>query len=594
MICTSLHAEPFYGSRLYNIYESYYTLFRDGYAHDLTREQASKLFMGNVDPDWIVYNRALEAVIYERFGETHVRSLLSDMYGELIDARLNQLLSDSLKDWVQQGEFEKSSEYQRRLSQDFQAVFDDYCKRLFQPSSFRLIPLHYDPDEEIYTLSLEYTMPETFDLINHYTGDRYGERQHGYDPDVYISAKVGSDIIAFHMSIEDAKYLKEHRDQIEIYDVVFGMREYSVVPYTYTVAVNRHTGYDSKAPNVRDFEVHAANLDFNIPFLNGIKFNFTEYRTRLVEKKKRILSEISQYKETIDAEVAKFKNTQYYLHLTPEQQKEILRPYQRELPTVFDDASVFESYDLVLVGDSIYSKLIDEVRRINPQSYALGYLSDHPELRDSISRAYPDFKCNYEYSTFMLAYVNGTLDFSKGKCREEAWAIYGHYYSTRAAFDMDYANGVDMEARFSAWERYKSYYDSYDDFCLDYVLDVDMNALVDDINYISRELDGKHKMLIANEWAEIPVTSLKLNNAEKPYTPQPAKNIVHRYIKLNGHPSFQEKAAEVIISKSYYTKKEYDKSGKYFSTKREFVSAYFSTDYKNLLKEAKKSSKSKK
>lgn len=594
MICTSLHAEPFYGSRLYNIYESYYTLFRDGYAHDLTREQASKLFMGNVNPDWTVYNRAHEAVIYERFGETHVRSLLSDMYGELIDARLNQLLSDSLGDWVQQGEFEKSSEYQRRLSQDFQAVFDDYCKRLFQPSSFRLIPLHYDPDEEIYTLSLEYTMPETFNLINYYTGYRYGERQHGSDPDVHISAKVGSDIIAFHMSIEDAKYLKEHRDQIEIYDVVFGMREYSVVPYTYTVAVNRHTGYDSKAPNVRDFEVHAANLDFNIPFLNGIKFNFTEYRTRLVEKKKRILSEISQYKETIDAEVAKFKNTQYYLHLTPDQQKEILRPYQRELPTVFDDASVFESYDLVLVGDSIYSKLIDEVRRINPQSYALGYLSDHPELRDSISRAYPDFKCNYEYATFMLAYVNGTLDFSKGKCREEAWAIYGHYYSTRAAFDMDYANGVDMEARFSAWERYKSYYDSYDDFCLDYVLDVDMNALVGDINYISRELDGKHKMLIANEWAEIPVTSLKLNNAENPYTPQPAKNIVHRYIKLNGHPSFQEKAAEVIISKSYYTKKEYDKSGKYFSTKREFVSAYFSTDYKNLLKEAKKSSKSKK
>lgn len=565
MICTSLHAEPFYGSRLYNIYESYCTLFRDGYAHDLTREQASKLFMGYAaDPDWIVYNRAHEAVIYERFGEIHVRSLLSDMYGELIDARLNQLLSDSLGDWVQQGEFEKSSEYQRRLSQDFQAVFDDYCKRLFQPSSFRIIPLRYDPDEEIYTLSLEYTMPETFDLINYYTRDRYGERQHGSDPDVYIGEKVGSDIIAFHMSIEDAKYLKEHRDQIEIYDVVFGMREYSVVPYTYTVAVNRHTRYDSKAPNVRDFEVHAANLDFNIPFLNGIKFNFTEYRTRLVEKKKRILSEISQYKETIDAEVAKFKNTQYYLHLTPDQQKEILRPYQRELPTVFDDASVFESYDFVLAGDSIYSKLIDEVRRINPQSYALGYLSDHPELRDSLSRAYPDFKCNYEYATFMLAYVNGTLDFSKGKCREEAWAIYGHYYSTRAAFDMDYANGVDME------------------------------ALVGDINYISRELDGKHKMLIANEWAEIPVTSLKLNKAENPYTPQPAKNIVHRYIKLNGHPSFQEKAAEVIISKSYYTKKEYDKSGKYFSTKREFVSAYFSTDYKNLLKEAKKSSKSKK
>lgn len=563
MICTSLHAEPFYRSRLYNIYESYCTLFRDGYAHDLTREQASKLFMGYANPDWTVYNRANEAVIYERFGETHVRSLLSDMYGELIDARLNQLLSDSLEDWVQQGEFEKSSEYQRRLSQDFQAVFDDYCKRLFQPSSFRIIPLHYDPDEEIYTLSLEYTMPKTFDLINYYTGYRYGER-HSSNPDVNIGTKVGSDIIAFHMSIEDAKYLKEHRDQIEIYDVVFGMREYSVVPYTYTVAVNRHTGYDSKAPNVRDFEVHAANLDFNIPFLNGVKFNFTEYRTRLVEKKKRILSEISQYKETIDAEVAKFKNTQYYLHLTSDQQKEILRPYQRELPTVFDDASVFESYDFVLVGDSIYSKLIDEVRRINPQSYALGYLSDHPELRDSISRAYLDFKCNYEYSTFMLAYVNGNLDFSKGKCREEAWAIYGHYYSTRAAFDVDY------------------------------VLDVDMNALVDDIYYISHELDGKHKMLIVNEWAEIPVTSLKLNNAENPYTPQPAKNIVHRYIKLNGHPSFQEKAAEVIISKSYYTKKEYDKSGKYFSTKREFVSAYFSTDYKNLLKEAKKSSKSKK
>lgn len=317
-----------------------------------------------------------------------------------------------------------------------------------------------------------------------------------------------------------------------------------------------------------------------------------------------------------DEDIKRFKKSQYYLNLTTDQQIDILFPYRTDFPSLIDDAIAFEPYGDVLSGESVYNKLIEVVRKVNPDSYVLGYISEHPSLRDSLKIEYLNYQCRYSYTDFILEYIAGTLDKSKGSCRDEAWHKYCNYYNSRDAFEKDYSNGVDienrfiawtkygscyksrrdfeadfakgvdMEGRFTAWSIYRVYYKSIDDFIEDYTLGVNMESLCNDIRNIQKELNSTYKM--PNGVEEIPVNSLKLNKSDNPYAPEPVKNIVRNYYKLQYYPSFQEKAAEIIIKKNYYVKKEYDKTGKYFSSKRQFVTAYFSTNYKNLLREAKK------
>ena len=63
--------------------------------------------------------------------------------------------------------------------------------------------------------------------------------------------------------------------------------------------------------------------------------------------------------------------------------------------------------------------------------------------------------------------------------------------------------------------------------------------------------------------------------------------IARVYNQLSPYPNFQEKAANIIITESEKTQKEYDKNGSLFSSKAEFVTAYFNSEYKKILKSKK-------
>lgn len=280
-VSSSLHAKLFYGSRVYNIYEAYCTLFKDGYAHELTEDQASELFMGYANPDWTTYTQSHDAVLLNKISEIKTRKLLSEMYGELIDARLHELIKDSLKIWIRQGEFEKYSDYQNRLKGNFNTVFERCCRDLFQPTNYRIIPLHYDVNKEKYTIEIDYEIPKCYNLVDYFTGYPY-EEQH--NTDTYWGTRVGSEIFTINMCVEDARYLKEHYGQTPILDIVFGMREYSVLPYSFSFVINGRK-YDAKNYNMRDFVVNVANLELGTDSsYNVVKYNYTSQRKQLIEK----------------------------------------------------------------------------------------------------------------------------------------------------------------------------------------------------------------------------------------------------------------------------------------------------------------------
>jgi len=546
LFCTSLHA-AFYDARSYNIYESYCTLLRDGYSHELNGNQKHDLFAG-WNHDWVVFNQ----VKYSKLPEKRVRELLSEMYGELIYAKLNALVKDSLNNWVKQGEFEKQNEYQSRLNTNFKILFEKYCNNLFQPFAFRITPLQYDADNENYLIEFDYDMPNYYEMVNIISGFPYGKVQ---GLSTSWDAKTSSDIFTVQMNVDDAKYLKEHWRQIKVFDVVFGMREFSVVPASFSFIINDHK-YDVNNYNLLDFVVCASNLGFNIGSLQDVKYNYTLQGKQLIARKTQMLKEIE--KANVQAEIEKFKESQYYLQLTADQQKDILLPYQHHSLSITDDAWEVDKFYQLLTSQGISEKLKEEVRKINLKSYNLGYLAEHPTLKDTIQREYQDYMCHYTYSYFINDYLAGTLDISKKTCRDEAWALYGSYYNSREDFNNDYSKGVDIAT------------------LANYIYD------------ISQILGSTFKMLIGGEWVEYPVATMKLENANNPYNPQPVRDLNQKYSKLNYHPLFQEKAAETIIQKSYYAKKEYDKNGTYFSSKRKFITAYFSSDYKTILKEVKK------
>jgi hypothetical protein len=136
----------------------------------------------------------------------------------------------------------------------------------------------------------------------------------------------------------------------------------------------------------------------------------------------------------------------------------------------------------------------------------------------------------------------------------------------------------DHKKREIWWNDYKDYYNSEDEFLADYnigVSTVDMR---------------KSKVLYA--WNSLVKALIEvgdkanLQGARESSKPD-ILAVVQSYNNLTLSIVYLQKAADFLISSNKKMGKEYEKHGEYFSSKTDFMSAYFSKDYKQILKSKK-------
>jgi hypothetical protein len=253
----------------------------------------------------------------------------------------------------------------------------------------------------------------------------------------------------------------------------------------------------------------------------------------------------------------------------------------------YDHAKVFCD-SLQRVADSLSQQdpviaIKDYLRTTRPDDFVLAYFQENPAEKEHLGGEYIEYRCHYaSFTDFVIQYEQGRLQPSERNCRELKWQEYREYYSSREAFNADYDKGDEnLEAhkrREIKWTECSDYYASHELF------DVYYNQGDSVINDYLNRIDQAWSAL--QNLPKKVLISKNLQGAEE-NTKEDIVNLVSLYHQLDPSPTFQHRAADFLISNNKKMGKEYEKHGEYFSSKTNFISAYFSKDYKQILKSKK-------
>ena len=188
------------------------------------------------------------------------------------------------------------------------------------------------------------------------------------------------------------------------------------------------------------------------------------------------------------------------------------------------------------------------LRTTRPDDFVAAYFQEYPAEKEHLGGEYKEYRCHYPTLTdFVIQYEQGRLQLSERNCRETRWAECADYYASREQFDVDYNQG---------------------------------ESVIND--YRSR---------IDQTWASLqnlPEKVLKKNlQGASEESNEDIVTLLGLYHQLDTSPAFQLMAADFLLSNNKKLGKEYEKNGAYFSSKTDFIAAYFSKDYKQILKSKK-------
>lgn len=261
----------------------------------------------------------------------------------------------------------------------------------------------------------------------------------------------------------------------------------------------------------------------------------------------------------------------------------------------------------------------DYLRTTRPDDYVAAYLKENPTAKAHLESEHKEYRCHYaSFTDFVLQYEQGRLQPTERNCRELKWQEYKPYYNSKKAFDADYDKGDEhLEAHKRhyelKWAEYKQYYSSREAFDADYhqgdaTLEIHKKReikwaecadyyearFIFDADYDRGErVVDAHRRRIDEAWSslqQLPEELLVKKNLKgaSESKKEDILNLFSLYRQLKPSPHFQCLAADFLISQNKKMSKEYEKNGTYFSSKMAFLTAYFSADYKYIIKSKKK------
>lgn len=576
----SLSAETAYQKKTYQIYEKYFTLFRDGYSHGLTAADAIVFSMA---PDVMTAGAAAEALSW--FSLNKLEYYINQMERELeqaeslmtLEERKEKAKQDAIKarqktsvgylemaiqakliQWAVKGEFEKTADYQKRLQEEGNVQFTAACTEFFPKATFNAKPLKYDADKEKYDFDIQYKLQFVGKSFTH------------------------NITVAIPIDVDVARYLSQNTPTIPVVDCVWGTYENNITPQSYKITINGKTY--TATTKAADLIIKGAEIVPDIAELKSLVYNYTALRRKTIENKAQLLSEIEQYNNQIVEQEAiiqyRIQSSPYYSKLPEYKKQEYIHSSELKHFTMEDDINVIEEYYNLITNKEETSDedplqpMKEYLKHNDSKKYVEAYFEEQPDSAKFLQQEWLEYQCHYEYQyihQFVIAYLEGKLDTSKRDCREKAWNKYSKYYDNKDAFDDDFIKGKE----------------EFQNQMLLYA------GLEDKIEEIKRYLNTN----IENPVDKIPVAGLFTSATKKvsSLNLQGANESNNKYVQviarvygqLSSYPNFQEKAANVIISESEKAQKEYDKNGNLFSSKAEFIASYFNADYKKILKSKK-------
>lgn len=577
----SLSAETAYQKKAYQIYEKYYTLFKDGYSHGLNMTES---IMFSMDPEAMTAMAAMSAL--EWFPMNKLNQYINHMEKELeqaeslmtpeerkkkaeqdaIKARqktsvgyLEMAIQANLMQWAVKGEFEKTTDYQKRLQEECNIHFTTACNEYFPKASFDVKPLKYDADKEQYDFDIKYTLQFTGKSFTH---------------DITVAIPI---------DVDAARYLSQNTPKIPIVDCVWGTYENNITPLSYKITINKKTY--TATTKATDLVIKGAEIVPDITELKSLSYNYSAMRRQYIESKSQLLAEIEQYNNRMAEQDAitqnKIQSSPYYSRVPEYKKKDFLQSFEPKQFTNADDITEIEEYYNQIHTNNTETSNSDPLQPIRAylkesdrQKFVEAYFEEHPDSVQFLQQEWQEYQCYYEYQyiyQFVIAYLDGKLNSSNRDCREKAWNKYSKYYDSREEFEADFLKGKQaLEEHRYLCER--------------------LDKKVEDIKrYLNADVANPvNKIPLAGAFtpATKSVSSMNLqgaNDSSNKYI----QAIAQIYNELAAYAKYQEKAASLIVSESEKAQKEYEKNGSVFSSKAEFVTAYFDSDYKKILKSKK-------
>jgi len=260
----------------------------------------------------------------------------------------------------------------------------------------------------------------------------------------------------------------------------------------------------------------------------------------------------------------------------------------------------------------------DYLRTTRPDDFIKAYFHENPTAKAHLESEHKEYRCHYaSFTDFVIQYEQGRLQPSERNCRELKWQEYNQYYRSKEAFNADYDKGdAHLEAhkkRELKWREYGQYYSDREAFDVDYnkgdnyleahkkreikwaeCADYYEARYIFDFDYDKGEtVVDAHRRRIDEAWSSLQQLPEELLVKKKLIGASESKkedilNLFSLYRQLKPSPHFQSLAADFLISSNKKMSKEYEKNGAYFSSKIAFLTAYFSGDYKHIIKSLKK------
>lgn len=558
----SISAETTYQKKANQIYEKYYTLFKDGYSHGLNMTES---IMFSMDPEAMTAMAAMSALKW--FPMNRLNQYINQMERELEEAEslmtpeerkkkaeqdaikarkktsvgyLELAIQTNLIPWATKGEFEKTTDYQKRLQEEGNTRFITACNEYFPEATFDVRPLKYDADKEQYDFEIKYNLQ-------------------------FIDKSFSHEImVTIPMNVDAARRFSQFTPKILVTECVWGTFENNITPQSYKIAIDKTTfAATTKASNLI---INGSEILPSIPEFKSLIYNYSDSARLHIEKevqyKAHLLSEIDQYNRDLMNQEANFQKliqSSPYFALVPDPLKdEFLHPIKIERFSEDDDISTIEEYYNQIQKKKAEASVCDPLLpvkqyliRNNKEKYVEVFFKENPDSAQFLQQEWLEYKCHSEYEyihMFVVAYMEGRLESSKRDCRQQAWYNYGDSYGwNRSEFDADFDKGEDVIQK-------------HVQLC--HELELKITAI--------RELISSMNLQGANE-------SKDKNTQE----------VIQIYNELAAYPKYQEKVANVITTTNVKARKEFEKNGALFSSKIEFITAYFKSDYKMILKSKK-------
>lgn len=260
----------------------------------------------------------------------------------------------------------------------------------------------------------------------------------------------------------------------------------------------------------------------------------------------------------------------------------------------------------------------DYLRATRPDDFVKAYFKENPTAKAHLESEHKEYRCHYaSFTDFVIQYEQGRLQPTERNCRELKWQEYKPYYNSKKAFNTDYDKGDEhLEAHKRhyelKWAEYKQYYSSREAFDADYhqgdaTLEIHKKREIKwaecadyyearyifDFDYDKGEtVVDAHRRRIDEAWSSLQQLPEELLVKKKLIGASESKkedilNLFSLYRQLKPSPHFQSLAADFLISRNKKMSKEFEKNGAYFSSKIAFLTAYFSGDYKHIIKSMK-------